>query len=248
MIAGRYHLDAELGAGGMGEVWRATDTAPGIDTDPGGRDTVALKRVRTSHLAEGARERAAQRLRAEADIASGLEHPNIITVHRVEEHDGEPWLVMEYVDAPNLAELTRDTPMSPRRAAAIGAQVAEALAYAHARTPGVLHRDVTPRNLLVGADDHVTLTDFGISRHEGQDTISTGARPFAGVAAYLAPEVANGVRGGPKADVFALAATLYAAVEGRSPWGDGELVQLLAGAVKGTVIPPRRAGELGPVM
>jgi serine/threonine protein kinase len=109
VIAGRYRLDAEIGAGGMGEVWRATDGETG----------------------------------ALGDLASGG--------------------------------------MPPARVARIGAQVARALAYAHGA--GVVHRDVTPRNVLVGADDHVTLTDFGISKVESEDTIGTGGRPFAGVAA-----------------------------------------------------------------
>jgi eukaryotic-like serine/threonine-protein kinase len=155
------------------------------------------------------------------------------TVHGQAEHDGEPWLVMEYVPAPNLADLAAGG-LAPRRVAGIGAQVAEALAYAHGA--GVLHRDVTPRNILVGAGDHVTLTDFGISKIEGEDTLGTGGLPFAGVAAYVAPEVANGVKGGSKADVFSLGATLHAAVEGRSPWGDGDLVQTLAAAMKGGAV------------
>src|SRR5688572_16010400 len=107
----------------MGEVWRATDVESAAP--------VALKRVRLAHLAPEDRERARERLRAEAGIASRLEHPHIITVRRLVEHDGEPWLVMEYVPAPNLAELTADGPLPPRRVAGIGAQVAEALAYAH---------------------------------------------------------------------------------------------------------------------
>ncbi|GAA5114597.1 hypothetical protein GCM10023320_12070 [Pseudonocardia adelaidensis] len=237
MIAGRYRLVAEIGSGGMGEVWRAEDEETG--------GIVALKRVRLAHLAPGERERARERLRAEARIASRLEHSHIITVHGLVEHDGEPWLVMEYVAAPNLADLSAGG-LPPRRVAGIGAQVAEALAYAHGT--GVLHRDVTPRNILVGDREHVTLTDFGISKVEGEDTIGTGGRPFAGVAAYLAPEVANGVRGGAKADVFALGATLYSAVEGRSPWGDGDLVPTLAAAMRGVVDAPRRAGALGPVL
>jgi hypothetical protein len=238
LIAGRYRLDAEIGSGGRGEVWRATEQ--------GSNATVALGRVRLSHLAPDRREGARERLRAEAGIASLLDHPNIVSVHRVVEHDGDPWLAMNHVAAPNLAELTAAGPLPPHRAAGIGAQVAGALAYAHSH--GVVHRAVTPLNVLVGGGDHVTLTGFGISTTEGDGPPGAGGRPSAGVAAYLAPEVANGLEGGPQADVFSLGATLYAAVEGRSPWGDGDLAQTRAAAMKGVVAPPRRAGALGPVL
>jgi hypothetical protein len=226
LIAGRYRLDAEIGSGGTGELWRATEQ--------GSNATVALRRVRLAHLAPERREQAHRRLRAEAEVASLLDHPNIASVHGLVEHDGEPWLVTTYVPAPNLAELMAAGPLPPHRAAGIGAQVARALAYAHSPAHGVAHRAVTPRAVLVGGGDHVTL-DFGISTTEG-------------VAAYLAPEVANGLGGGPQADVFSLGATLYAAVEGRPPWGDGDLGQIRTAAMKGVVDPPRRAGALGPVL
>jgi serine/threonine protein kinase len=106
LIAGRYLLEAEIGTGGMGEVWRATDRES--------RATVALKRVRLSHLSRDDRGRARERLRAEAGIAARLDHPNIIRVHRSVEHEDEPWLVMEYLPAPNLPDLAPDT-LSPRR-------------------------------------------------------------------------------------------------------------------------------------
>ena len=226
LVAGRYRLDAKIGSGATGEVWRATDQ--------GSNAAVALRWVRLAHLAPDARERARGRLRAEAGVASRLRHPNIASMHGLVEHYGEPWLITKYVPAPNLAELMAAGPLPPHRAAGIGAQVASALAYAHSSAPGVVHRAVTPRAVLVGGGDHVSL-DFGIATTEG-------------VAAYLAPEVANGLGGGPQADVFSLGATLYAAVEGRPPWGDGNLAQTRTVAMKGVVDPPRRAGALGPVL
>jgi hypothetical protein len=234
LIAGRYRLDAEIGSGGMGEMWRAVEQGP--------NRPVVLNRVRLSHLAPDERERARERVRAAAGTVSRLDHPHIVSMRGLVEHDGEPWLVMEYVPAPSLAELTVAGPLAPRRAAGIGAQAAEALEYAHSATPGVGHWAVTPPSLLVGDGDHVTLTDFGITTIEGDHTTDRTS------VAYLAPEVANGMEGGPKADVFSLGATLYAAVEGRPPWGDGDLGQALASARKGVVDPPRAAGPLGPVL
>ncbi len=232
LIAGRYRLDGEIGSGGSGEVWRATEQ--------GSNAPVALRRVRLSHLAPDERERARERLRAEAGIALLLDHPHIVSVRRLVEHDGEPWLVTTYAAAPSLAELTAGGPLPPHRAAGIGAQVAGALAYAHSPALGVVHAAVTPRNVLVGEGDHARLTGFATSKIDG----GTGT----GAAAYLAPEVANGLEAGPQADVFSLGATLYAAVEGRAPWGDGDLEQSLAAARKGVVDPPRAAGALGPVL
>jgi eukaryotic-like serine/threonine-protein kinase len=233
LIAGRYRLDAEIGFGGTGQAWRAIEQ--GTDA------AVVLDRVRLTHLAPDEREHAARTLRVEAVTASLLDHPHLIKLRELVEHEGEPWLVMDYVPAPNLTELTAAGPLPPRRAAGIGAQVARALDYAHLTPPGLVHGAVTPRNLLVGEGDHVTLIGFGISTNEG-------GQPFGGVATYLAPEVANGLPGGPNADVFSLGATLYEAVEGRPPWGDGDPEQSLSAARKGVIDPPRRAGALGPVL
>jgi hypothetical protein len=237
LIAGRYRLEGEIGSGGSGEVWRATEQ--------GSNTPVALRRVRLSHLAPDERERARERLRAEAGIAMLLDHPHIVSVRRLVEHDGEPWLVMTYAAAPSLAEITASGPVPPHRAAGIGAQVAGALAYAHSPALGIVHGAVTPRNVLVGEGDHARLTGFATARIDG-GTIDGGTG--TGATAYLAPEVANGLEAGPQADVFSLGATLYAAVEGRAPWGDGDLEQSLTAARKGVVDPPRAAGALGPVL
>src|SRR5690606_24487454 len=124
------------------------------------------------------------RLRGEAGIASLLDHPNIASVHGLVEHEGDPWVVTRFVGAPSLAELTSAGPIPPTRAAAIGAQVAGALAYAHSPGIGVLHGAVSPRTILVGSGDRVSLTGFGLPTPQGSPT-------------YLPPEVVNGMEAGP---------------------------------------------------
>ncbi|MGH3585632.1 MAG: serine/threonine-protein kinase, partial [Pseudonocardia sp.] len=231
LFAGRYRLDAETDSGATGEAWRATEQ--------GSNAVVALRRVRLSQLAPAEQGHARERLRAEVAVASLLDHPNIASVQRLVEHDGDPWLIGTYAPAPSLAELAAAGPLPPNRAAAIGAQVAGALAYAHSPSLGVVHRAVTPRNIRVGGGDRTTLTGFGAM-------VGGNASPEA--MAYLAPEVANGLEPGPQADVFSLGAALYAAVEGRSPWGDGDPEQIRTAARRGVVEPPRRSGPLGPVL
>jgi eukaryotic-like serine/threonine-protein kinase len=228
LIAGRYRLEAEIGPGGKGGVWRATEQ--------GSNATVELRRVRLP-MAPAKRERAREQLRSDAGLASLLDHPNIAPVHGLVQHDGELWLATRYVAAPSLADLTATGPLPPHQAAAIGAQAAGALAFAHSPALRIVHRAVAPRNVLVGGGDRVTLTGFG-----------SGDRGAPDVEAHVAPEVANGLEPGPQADVFSLGATLYAAVEGRPPWGDGDPGQTRTAAMRGIVEPPRRAGALGPVL
>ncbi|WP_142061487.1 protein kinase domain-containing protein [Pseudonocardia kunmingensis] len=228
LIAGRYRLEAEIGTGGTGGGWRATEQGSNV--------TVELRRAHLPQAASAERDRARERLHAEAGLASLLDHPNIAAVHGLVEHDGEPWLVTRYVAAPNLTELTAG-PLPPHRAAGIGAQAAGALAFAHSPALRIVHRAVAPRTILVGGGDRVTLTGFG-----------SGERAPADLQAYAAPEVANGLEPGPQADVFSLGAALYEAVEGRPPWGDGDPDQVRTAAKRGIVEPPRRAGALGPVL
>ena len=239
LIADRYRLVAPLGSGGMGVVWTATDQHR--------NRIVALKQVRLAAFAPPERsDHARDLLRKEADTAAGLSHPHIVTVHEVVESDGEPWLVMEFVQGRDLATLlAEDGPLEPRRAARIGAQIASALTHAHAES--VVHRDITPRNILVTDSDHAKLTDFGIARvGDGTLTIAT---PAQGVPAYYAPEVANGVPPGSRSDVFALGAVLYAAVEGAPPWGTGSEAEIMDRAARGIVPSPERAGRrLTPVL
>lgn len=240
LIAGRYRLAEKVGSGAMGVVWRATDERL--------ERVVAVKQLLLTPglTAEQARE-AKRRAMREGRIAARLHHPNAITVFDVAEEDGQPWLVMEYMDAPSLAfKIAGGHTLPPLEVAEIGAQAASALAAAH--TAGIMHRDVKPANLLVADDGTVKLTDFGISRAVGDVTV-TATGLLAGTPAYLAPEVARGEDPLPGSDVFALGATLYTAVEGGPPFGEGDNpLAVLHAVALGEVPPPRHAGPLAPVL
>lgn len=240
LIAGRYRLTDPIGTGAMGVVWRATDVRL--------RRTVAVKQLLLAPGLTGSQALEAKlRAMREGRIAARLHHPNAITVFDVAEEDGQPWLVMEYMNAPSLAvKLAGGATLPPLEVAGIGAQSAAALSAAH--DAGIMHRDVKPANLLVGDDGTVKLTDFGISHATGDVTV-TATGFLAGTPAYLAPEIARGDDPKPAADVFALGSTLYAAVEGAPPFGEGDNpLAVLHAVARGVVPEPKQAGSLGPVL
>ncbi|MEU2035314.1 serine/threonine-protein kinase [Nocardia amamiensis] len=240
LIAGRYRLTDPIGTGAMGVVWRATDVRL--------QRTVAVKQLLLGPgLSGSAALEAKLRAMREGRIAARLHHPNAITVFDVAEEDGQPWLVMEYLDAPSLAaKLSGNRTLPPLEVAKIGAQAASALAAAH--DAGIMHRDVKPANLLVADDGTVKITDFGISRAVGDVTV-TATGFLAGTPAYLSPEVARGENPEPASDVFALGSTLYAAVQGSPPFGEGDNPLALLHAVARAEIPsPESAGPLAPVL
>ncbi len=240
LIAGRYRLSSELGRGAMGVVWLARDERLGR--------TVAVKELRGGvGLSETQVEQSNLRARREARIAARLHHPNAVAVYDVAEHEGRPYLIMEYVRARTLSEtLAEEQYLDPVRAAEIGVQLASALAAAH--EAGIVHRDVKPGNILLSEDGKAKLTDFGISRAVGDATV-TGTGEMLGTPAYVAPEVAQGRTATASSDVFSLGATLYAAVEGEPPFGTGPAVMaLLLRIVNGELRPPRRSGLLTETM
>jgi len=159
------------------------------------------------------------RAEREARIAARLNHPHVVAVFDLVQHDDQQWLVMEYVDGHTLAELIRDQgPMAPDDAAPLLAQAAEALSAAHGA--GVVHRDVKPSNILVTAEGHVKLSDFGIARAEA-DANLTQTGLVTGSPAYLAPEVASGEQATPASDVWSLGATLFHTLSGGPPYDVG---------------------------
>jgi eukaryotic-like serine/threonine-protein kinase len=236
VVAGRYRLEERIGSGAMGVVWRGTDERLGR--------VVAVKQV---FLNQGLDEREAdevrQRTLREGRIAARLQHPHAISVFDASIEGDEPWLVMEYLPSRSLAAMLGETgPLEPRLVARIGRQVADALDAAH--QAGIVHRDVKPGNVLIGADGTVKITDFGISRATGDLTL-TRTGMLAGTPAYLAPEVARGEDSTSASDVFSLGATLYAAVEGVPPFGsDDNALALLHNVAAGAVNPPVQAGPL----
>ncbi|MFJ9562127.1 protein kinase [Streptomyces fuscichromogenes] len=233
-----------LGRGGMGVVWRAVDEVLGRE--------VAVKELRAYTDSAGP-ELADLRLRMqrEARAAARVRHPGVVVVHDIAEVDGRPLIVMELVDGPSLDDLLRERgTLGAQEAARIGAEVMDALAAAH--RVGVLHRDVKPGNILLDRTGRVVLTDFGIATMadpgDGSATRLTGSGELVGSLDYLAPERAKGAAPGPASDIWALGATLYAAVEGTAPFRRTSTFSTLTAIIDEPLPEPHRAGPLAPVL
>ncbi|MEV8636969.1 serine/threonine-protein kinase [Streptosporangium sp. NPDC051023] len=205
VVAGRYRLLRELGRGGMGVVWEGYDTL--LDRP------VAVKEVLLPpNLAPAEHERQLARTSREARTAARLNHHNIVAVYDVAEQDGRPWIIMELVRARGLDEVGL---LPVRQVAGIGRQVLAALRAAH--DAGILHRDVKPSNILLDAEGRAVLTDFGIATVEG-DASLTQTGMVTGSPSFLPPERATGADSGPWSDLWALGATMYAALLGHGPF------------------------------
>lgn len=239
MLAGRYRLVEPIGRGGMGKVWRAHDELL--------HRTVAVKELTAGlYVAQADRDVMHARTQKEARAAARIQHPAVVTVHDVLEHDDRPWIVMEYIDGPSLAEAAKAAGrIEPREAARIGLHVLGALRAAHA--VGVLHRDVKPGNVLLAKDGRVLLTDFGIAAIEGDSSI-TRTGEIVGSIDYLAPERVTGGSPDPASDLWSLGATLYTAVEARSPFRRTSPISSLQAVVNDEPPALRQAGALGPVI
>ncbi|WDT88928.1 protein kinase [Streptomyces sp. SCSIO-PteL053] len=239
VLAGRYRLGDVLGRGGMGKVWRAHDEVL--------HRTVAVKELTAGlYVAEADRLVLHARTQKEARAAARITHPGVVTVHDVIEYDNRPWIVMQYVDGPSLADEAKEKgDIAPREAARIGLHVLSALRAAHGA--GVLHRDVKPGNVLLARDGQVLLTDFGIAAIEGDSTI-TRTGELVGSIDYLAPERVRGGDPGPASDLWSLGATLYTAVEGTSPFRRTSPISTMQAVVTEEPPAPVNAGPLGSVI
>lgn len=239
MLAGRYALQRLLGRGGMGSVWLARDELLGRD--------VAVKEITFPvSLTDDERRSLRERTLREARAAARFEHPQVTTVHDVVEEDGRPWIVMEHVPSRTLSELVHDKgPLPSRVVARIGLDVLAALSAAH--RAGIVHRDVKPANILVSEQGRAWLTDFGIATTTGDEHL-TGHGVLLGSPPYMAPERARGEQPGPPADLWALGATLFTAVEGRPAFERGEAMATLLAVTSEEPPPTERAGRLAPVL
>ena len=236
LIGERYRVESAIGQGGMGTVWLCRDERL--------HRVVAVKQV---GLLPGESVTDSARAFREARSSAALSHPNVVTVYDVVEDSGHLWLVMEHVPGRSLSEIIKqDGALDPATVADIGAQVAAGLSALH--EAGTTHRDVKPGNVLIREDGVAKISDFGISRTTGDQTL-TGAGLVTGTPSYFSPALAKGAEPGPADDVWALGATLYAAVEGRPPYETRtNPVAVLHDIVSAPPPPPRKAQFLEPAL
>jgi serine/threonine protein kinase len=239
VIGDRYELRSPIGNGGMGTVWRATDTLL--------RRDVAVKEViLPPTMPRTEQDALCERTLREARAAAALSHPSVVQVYDVVTDGGRPWIVMELLEARSLADMVIDDgPLAPRAVAKIGIAMLGALEVAHAA--GVLHRDVKPANVLICTDGRCVLTDFGVARMPTESNLTTPGMVL-GSPHFISPERAVGGPFGPPSDLFSLGVTLYTAVEGGPPFDRGDPFETMRAVVEEAPRPARLAGPLKPVL
>jgi serine/threonine protein kinase len=242
---GPYQILSPLGAGGMGEVYRARDTRLGRE--------VAIKVLPPEVSSDADRLR---RFEKEAQAASSLNHPNIVTIHEVERIDSTSFIVMELVEGKTLRELVSDA-LPVRRLLAIAAQIADGLARAH--SAGIVHRDLKPENVMVTKEGLVKILDFGLAKlaHPEQDggqitqgpTVSGGTSPgvVMGTVGYMSPEQASGHPVDFRSDQFSLGSLLYEMATGKQPFRKPTAAQTLAAIIQDEPEPVEAANPAIPV-
>ncbi|MGE3805480.1 MAG: protein kinase [Gemmataceae bacterium] len=211
-----YEIVGELGRGGMGVVYKARQE--------GLRRTVALKMILSGGHAS---ESELSRFRLEAEAVARLQHPNIVQIYEVSEHDGLPYFSLEYLDGGSLSHQMRGMLQSPRQAAELLVKLADAVHAAH--ECGIVHRDLKPANILLTKSGEPKITDFGLAKNLEEDMSQTRSGQIMGTPSYMAPEQARGdiEQIGPATDVYALGAIMYEMLTGRTPFVGATLVELL---------------------
>jgi WD40 repeat protein len=224
-----YEVEAVLGHGGMGIVYRAVDTRL--------KRTVALKMLLAGPYARpGERERFLR----EAEAAAGLSHPNVVQVYDVGDHVGRPYFTMEFLEGGSLAQQLSGAPLPARQAAQLVATLASAVQAAH--QGGIIHRDLKPANVLLTADGTPKVADFGLARWQGGGPGLTVSGAPLGTPSYMAPEQARGLTHalGPPLDVYALGAILYELVTGRPPFRGETAAETERQVIAQEPVPPSR--------
>lgn len=226
---GDYEVREELGRGGMGVVYHARQITL--------NRPVALKMIKVGVLANDTDLR---RFQNEAEAVALLDHPGIVPVYEIGEHDGQRFFSMKLIQGGNLAERLGTMKGNPRAAANLVAEAAEAIHHAHMR--GILHRDLKPANILVDAEGRPHVTDFGLAKRVEEDVEFTASGAILGTPAYMSPEQAAGRRGSitTATDVYGLGAILYALLAGKAPFGGDSVVETIDAVRNTPPEPPSR--------
>jgi serine/threonine-protein kinase len=235
---GRYEISSHLGAGGMGEVYLARDTR--LDRK------VALKILPDEVAADSDRMR---RFEQEARAASGLNHPNIITIYEIDQSGPVSFIATEFIDGSTLRERIRARPMPPGESLDVAVQIAAALTAAHA--DGIVHRDIKPENVIVRHDGIVKVLDFGLAKLTGQAAaaaldgelttrahLKTDSGVVMGTATYMSPEQARGQNVDARSDIFSLGVVLYELLTGRLPFEGSTTLEIVSAILSDREPPP----------
>ncbi len=226
---GDFELLREIARGGMGVVYHARQVSL--------NRPVALKMILAGQLAS---DTDVKRFYTEAEAAANLDHPGIVPIFEVGQHEGQHYFSMGFVEGQSLSHRLAEGPLPSREAAELMVKVAEAIEFAHQH--GVIHRDLKPANILLDAKGNPRVTDFGLAKKVQGDSGLTGSGQIMGTPSYMPPEQAGGRRGevGPAADVYALGATLYALLTGRPPFQAATPMDTVIQVISDEPVPPRR--------
>ncbi|HKW63831.1 MAG TPA: protein kinase [Candidatus Acidoferrum sp.] len=226
-LLGPYEILAPLGAGGMGEVYRARDSRLARN--------VALKALPRDFALDSDRR---ARFEREARAAGQIHHPNILAILDIGAYDGLPFIVTELLEGETLRERLQPGPLPQRKALEIASQIAKGLGAAHER--GIVHRDIKPENIFIGSDGHVKILDFGLASVSTQEstppdatiTVKTASGIILGTAAYMSPEQARGQSVDSRSDIFSLGSVLYETLSGQRPFSGNTYADLISAILR----------------